>query len=154
MVYVSFFGEFWLKFPIWSLLSLNVEKPIQHDHLYCLSIDESRDTTKNCFTSLIVIMWKKKIRGKWFKIYLKLKYFLHWFEKYLFGDQQIFEPEVLIKFRKELWNWAFSRSYSQYGHVTHHFASFLLLITIYTFSVGKKHSGTKNREINNFLNFF
>ena len=111
--------------------------------LYCLSVDESRDTTKHIFTTLIVVMWEKKIRDKWSKLYLKLKHFLHWFEKYLFGYQQIFKPEVMIKYRNEWSNWAFSRSFSKYSHVTHHFAAFELLITISTFSVWKKHSGTK-----------
>ena len=101
--------------------------------LCCLSVDKSRDTVKNIFTSLTVIMLKRKIGDKLSKLYLKLKHFLHWFEKYLFGDHLIFEPEVLIRFRKVWWNWAFSSSYSKYGHMTHHFVAFLLLITISTF---------------------
>ena len=99
-------------------------------------------------------MWQNEIRDKWSKLYLKLKHFLHWFEKYSFGDQQIFEPEVLIKFRKEWSNWAFSRSYAKYGHVTHHFAAFLLLIIIRAFLLPKNHLETENNEINDFLNFF
>jgi len=31
---------------------------------FCLSIDESRDTAKNIFTSLTVIMWQNEIRDK------------------------------------------------------------------------------------------
>ena len=106
---------------------------------WCLSVYKSRDTVENIFTSLTVIIWKRKNRDKLSKLYLKLKHFLHGFEKYLFGDHPIFEPEVLIKFRKVWWNWAFSRSYSKYGHMTHHFVAFLLLITIITFLERKKN---------------
>ena len=55
---------------------------------------------------------------------------------------------------KQWSNWAFLRSVSKYGHVTHHFAAFLLLITIITFSLRRNHSETENRDINNFLKFF
>ena len=147
------FEKLWLEFLLFSLLSLNVDLLSGHPLLCCLSVDKSRDTVKNIFTSLTVIMWKRKIWDKLFKLYLKLKHFLHWFEKYLFCDQQILEPEVPIKFRKKWSNWGFSRSHSKNGHVTHHFVAFLLLITISTFLLGKNHSETENREINIFLIF-
>ena len=130
-----------------TFLSLNVELMSTLFAFCCLSVDESRDTVKNIFTSLTVIMWKRKIWDKLFKLYLKLKHFLHWFEKYLICDQQNLEPEVLIKFRKKWSNWGFSRPNSKNGHVTHHFAVFLLLITISTFLLRKK--SLRNRKSRN-----
>ena len=58
------------------------------------------------------------------------------------------------KISKQWSNWAFLRSFSKDGHVTHHFAAFLLLITISTFLFRKNHSETEYRKINNFSNFF
>ena len=55
---------------------------------------------------------------------------------------------------KQWSNWAFLRSVSKYGHVTHHFAAFLLLIIVRTFLLRKNHLETKNHEINDFFNFF
>ena len=94
------FEKLWLEFFIFTFLSLNIEFLRGYFLFWCLSVDESRDTVKNIFSSLTVIMWKGKIRDKLSKLYLKWKHFLHWFQKYLFCDQEIFEPEVPIKFQK------------------------------------------------------
>ena len=58
------------------------------------------------------------------------------------------------KISKHWSNWAFLRSLSKDGHVTHHFAAFLLLIIIRAFLLPKNHLETENNEINDFLNFF
>ena len=102
---VNFFGtvwfeNLWLEFFLLSLLSLNIEFLRVYFLFWFLSVYKSRDSVKKIFRSLTVIMWKRKIGDKLSKLYLKLMHFLHWFEKYLFRDQQIFEPEVLIKFLK------------------------------------------------------
>jgi len=94
------FEKLWLEFFYLRLLSLNIEFLRVYFLLWCLSVYKSRDSVKKIFRSLTVIMLKRKIGDKLSKLYLKLMHFLHWFEKYLFRDQQIFEPEVLIKFLK------------------------------------------------------
>ena len=58
------------------------------------------------------------------------------------------------KISKQWSNWAFLRSFSKDGHVTHHFAAFSLLIIIRTFLLRKKHLETENHEMNDFFNFF
>ena len=60
--------EFWLDFLFFGLFSPNVEFLRRYKPFWCLSVDESCDTVKNIFSSLTVIMWKRKIgnkRGKW-----------------------------------------------------------------------------------------
>ena len=54
------------------------------------------------------------------------------------------------KISKQWSNWAFLRSFSKDGHVTHHFAAFLPLIIVRTFLLRKNHLETKNHEINVF----
>ena len=76
------FEEFWFNLLFLGLLSLNVELSRRFSPFWFLSVDKSRDTAKNIFTSLTVIMWKRKIRDKLSKLYLKLKHFLLWFEKF------------------------------------------------------------------------
>ena len=63
---------------------------------WCLLVDKSRDTTKNIFQFLTVIIRKTKIRNIRSKWYLKLTHLLHWLLKYRFCDQRIIEPEVLV----------------------------------------------------------
>ena len=47
------------------------------------------------------------------------------------------------KISKQWSNWAFLRSFSKDGHVTHHFAAFLPLIIVRTFLLRKKPKITK-----------
>ena len=47
------------------------------------------------------------------------------------------------KISKQWSNWAFLRSFSKDGHVTHHFAAFLPLIIVRTFLLRKKSLGNQ-----------
>ena len=86
--------------------------------------------------------------------YLKLKPRRHWSQKYSFLDILIIRPEVEINLPIKWSNWLFLSSLGENGHVTHHFESNTILITISTYLLRKINSETKNREINNFWIFF
>ena len=68
------FEEFWLNLFVNGLLSLYVELVRGFGSFWCLSVDKSRDTVKNIFSSLTVIIWKRKIEVSPTEWYLKLKH--------------------------------------------------------------------------------
>ena len=148
------FEKLWLEFLLFSLLSLNVDLLSGHPLLCCLSVDKSRDTVKNIFSSLTAIIWKWKMINKWSKWHLKSKHFFSLISKIYISRPTDIRTGSSDKISKQWSNWAFLRSSSKDGHVTHHFAAFLLLNIIRTFPLRKKSLGNRKSRNYWFFEFF